>query len=59
VFLLAFHIVAVGIIVVAVWGVAYRLGYRAGERHTQRRLGVNGPAGQGHAAATSSSSEHA
>jgi hypothetical protein len=48
VFLLAFHIIAVGILVVAVWGIAYRLGHRAGERHAQRRLGLRPRPNAGH-----------
>ena len=43
-FLLAFHIVAVAIIVVIVWGLAHRLGRRAGERQLRRRLGLDAKA---------------
>ena len=55
-FLLAFHIVAVGIMVVAVWGIAYRAGQRAGERHLRRQLGMEThPRPAGRPAADSSS----
>jgi hypothetical protein len=37
-FLLAFHIVAIGILVVIVWAIAFRRGEKAGERRLQRRL---------------------
>jgi hypothetical protein len=37
-FLLAFHIVTIGALVVAVWALAYGRGLRAGERLTLRRL---------------------
>lgn len=40
-FLLAFHIVAIGILIVATWGIAYRLGHRAGERELKHRLGLD------------------
>lgn len=36
--LFAFHIVAVGILVVVVWAIAYRQGQLAGARRLQRRL---------------------
>lgn len=45
-FLLAFHIVAIGILVVAVWGIAYRMGHRAGERELKHRLGLDPHAGE-------------
>lgn len=37
-FMLAFHIVAIGLLIVAVWGVAYGQGRRAGERALRRQL---------------------
>lgn len=37
-FMLAFHIVAIGILVVMVWAVAYRRGVGAGERRLRRRM---------------------
>jgi len=39
-FMLAFHIVAIGLIVVAVWAFAYKRGQVAGERRLRRRLGL-------------------
>ena len=51
-FLLAFHIVAVGIIMVITWGVAHRMGRRAGERQLRRRLGLDAK-GEGAAGAAS------
>jgi hypothetical protein len=41
VFLLAFHIIAVGILVVFVWAIAFGRGRRAGERQLRRRLGLD------------------
>ena len=40
-FLLALHIVAVGLLVMMVWAIAYNRGQRAGERHLRRRLGLD------------------
>lgn len=40
-FLLAFHIIAVAMIVVIVWSVAHRMGRRTGERQLRRRLGLD------------------
>ena len=39
-FILAYHIVAVSILIVFVWAVAYRRGEAAGERRIRRRLGL-------------------
>jgi membrane protein DedA with SNARE-associated domain len=44
-FMLAFHIVAVGALVMMVWAIAYAQGRRAGERHLRRRLGLAEDAG--------------
>lgn len=46
-FLLALHIVAIAILVVLVWAVAYQRGIRVGERRLRRRLEVQGEAGDG------------
>ncbi len=40
-FLLALHIIAIGIMVVGVWSVAHRAGMRKGERVLRRRLGLD------------------
>lgn len=40
-FTLAFHIVAIGVLVVFVWSIAYGMGRRAGERRLRRQLGLN------------------
>lgn len=50
-FLLAFHIVAVGGIIVIVWAIAFGQGRRAGERRLRRRLGLDEPAKAAHAPA--------
>ena len=39
-FLLAFHIVAIGILIALVWFAAYQQGRRAGERRLRRQLGM-------------------
>lgn len=40
-FLLALHIVAVGLLVMLVWSVAFNRGQRAGERQLRRRLSLD------------------
>ena len=44
-FMLAFHIVAIGVLVMMVWAIAYGQGRRAGERRLRRRLGLADDAG--------------
>ena len=39
-FTLAFHIVAIGVLIVFVWAIAYGMGQRAGERRLRRKLGL-------------------
>jgi hypothetical protein len=41
VFLLALHIVAIGVLVVFVWAIAHGRGERVGERRLRRRLGLD------------------
>lgn len=50
-FLLALHVIAIGILVVFVWSVAHSMGRRAGERQLRRRLGLDE---QGHPVAGTS-----
>ncbi len=40
-FTLAWHIVAISIIVAMVWSIAYNRGSAAGERRLRRRLGLD------------------
>lgn len=37
-FLLAFHIVAIGILIALIWAAAFNRGMRAGERRLRRQL---------------------
>lgn len=46
-FILGFHIIAVGILIVFVWAIAYGAGKRAGERRARRHLGVDTPGSEG------------
>jgi len=46
-FMLAFHIIAVGLLVMIIGAVAYNLGYRRGERRTRRLLLEEQDAAQG------------
>ncbi len=39
-FLLAFHIIAIAILIVVVWAIAYHRGRQAGERRLRRRLAL-------------------
>ncbi len=39
-FLLAFHIIAIAILVVVVWAIAYHRGRQAGERRLRRRFAL-------------------
>ena len=46
-FVLGFHIIAIGILVVFVWAIAYGMGKRAGERRARRQLGAESPGSAG------------